>query len=546
MALVDWLIVFGISFAVFGYGILRSSQTRTHIDWFLGGRSLPFWIVAVSMFATSVDAGDIVALSGVSYTDGMSVLSVWWLGVVIGYIVSAFFVLPPMYRSSMFTNAEYLEARFGVGARVISALVQVQYRTNILAGIAISLQLMLTRVMGIEDLWAWSAVVAFAGMATFYSARGGLKTIVWADAFLTVSMIVGTVILWFTIWDAVGGWVGVRAGLVSKGGAELPAHLLHIGVSRPGQPDGLIVVAAWVLIGAAYPIVNHSETMKLFGARSVWDAKMSVLMASAMTIVMMYFNGTLGILGRGLWPETLERPDEIYPLLVNRYLGTGLKGVVVAGVVSAAVTTYEGIGSALSALCTRDIYARLINRDREDSHYLKVSRVVTPVVVGLSFLYIPFILSYESISSFFVRVTSVFVIPLMTVYLMGVFTRVHRKSGIVGLAAGATYGLVALIGAALDLLPLWLTDRFVAYLWSIATTSGAMVLTSLLLGTATESDTVKSPESGWLGRSQADVPAIRESPFGTTGQLPSPWLQPNMWAGVVLAISFLLVFFFFW
>ena len=128
----------------------------------------------------------------------MSVLSVWWLGVVIGYIVTAFFVLPPMYRSSMFTNAEYLEARFGVGARVISALVQVQYRTNILAGIAISLQLILTRVMGIEGLWAWTAVVAFAGMATFYSARGGLKTIAWADIFLTVSMILGTVILWFS------------------------------------------------------------------------------------------------------------------------------------------------------------------------------------------------------------------------------------------------------------------------------------------------------------------------------------------------------------
>ncbi len=544
MTLLDWAIVVGINFTVFGYGLFRSSQTRTPVDWFLGGRSLPFWIVAVSMFATSVDAGDIVALSGLSYTDGISILSVWWMGVVIGYIVTAFFVLPPMYRGAMFTNAEYLEVRFGPAARVISVLVQVQYRTNILAGIAISLQLILTRVMGVEGIWAWAVVVAFAGMATFYSARGGLKTIAWADAFLTVSMILGTLVLWLVVWQAVGGWEGATAALASRGGAELPAYLLHIGTSRPGQPDALIVVAAWVIIGAAYPIVNHSEAMKLFGARSLWDVKMSVLLAAAVTMVMMYFNGTLGILGRALWPETLQRPDEIYPLLVDRFLSSGLKGIVVAGVVSAAMTTYEGIGSALSALCTRDIYARLITRDREDAHYLKVSRMVTPVVIGLSFLYIPFILNHENIASFFVRVTSVFVIPLMTVYLMGVFTRVHRRSGLVGLIAGSSYGILAVIGSSLGMLPVWLTDRFVAYLWSIAITSGAMILSSLVLSKAVEKDALGTDESGWLRRSQADVPEIQESPF--PGGVPFWWLQPHLWAGIVLATSFVLVFYIFW
>ena len=208
------------------------------------------------------------------------------------------------------------------------------------------------------------------------------------------------------------------------------------------------------------------------------------------------------------------------------------------------MTTYEGIGSALSALCTRDIYARLITRDREDAHYLKVSRMVTPVVIGLSFLYIPFILNHENIASFFVRVTSVFVIPLMTVYLMGVFTRVHRRSGIVGLIAGSSYGILAVIGSSLGMLPFWLTDRFVAYLWSIAITSGAMILSSLVLGREQKRDALGTEESGWLRRSQADVPEIQESPF--PGGVPSCWLQPHLWAGVVIATSLLLVFYFFW
>lgn len=546
MTVLDWAIVLGLNLMVFGYGIFRSRQTKTNVDWFLGGRNLPFWIVGLSMFATSVDAGDYVALNGITYTDGFSVFSVWWLGMTIGYTVAAFYVLPPMYRAGMFTNAEYLETRFGPGARIISALVQVQYRTNILAGIAISLHLTLTVVTGVESRWAWLAVVGFAAMATFYSARGGLKTVAWVDAFLAVLMALSTLVLWVVVWQAAGGWDGAIAELALKGGSELPEYLLHVGVSRPGEPHPLIVVAAWVIIGTGYAVVNHTQTMKMFGARSLWDLKMSVLVVAGMTMIMMYFNGTLGILGRAIWPEPLQRPDEIYPLLVSKFLSTGLKGIVVAGVVAAAITTYEGIGSALSAVCTRDIYARLIARDEEDLHYLGVSRIITPIIVAASFAYIPFILRFENIVSFFVRITSIFVTPLMTVYLMGVFSRVHRRSGIIGLIVGPVYGILALIGGSEEILPSWLTNRWVAYVWSVVATAGAMILSSFVLGCEQEKELVQQEVGGWLRRSRENVQAILPSPLLTRNHLIPFWAHPNLWAGVVTAIAASLVFYFFW
>ncbi len=546
MSTIDWIIVLGLNLLVFGYGLIRSRETRTNLDWFLGGRNLPFWIVAVSLFATSVDSGDIVGVNGMTYVEGITTLTTWWLGVVVGYVIAAFFVLPPMYRAGMFTNAEYLEYRFGPAARVVSALVQVQYRTNILAGIAISLQLTLTLVMGLDEIGAWIVVAAFASMATLYSARGGLKTIAWVDALLTVAMITGVLVLWSVLWNVAGGWSGAVEKLTLKGGPELPGYLLHIGVSRPGSPDPLVVTMAWLILGAAYPIVNHSETMKLFGARSLWDVKVSVLMASGMTMILMYFNGTLGILGRAVWPETLQRPDQIYPLLVNEFLGPGLKGIVVAGVIAAAITTYEGIGSALAALCTRDIYARLFVKDREDSHYFRVSRWVTPFVVAASFAYIPFILRYENIAGFFIRVTSVFVIPLMTVYLVGVFTRAHRRSGIIGLAVGSGYGILALVGSGLDLLPVWFTDKFAAYAWSIVATSGAMILTTLILGRDSERSLAQERVGGWLDRSRRGVPELVDSPFEARGRSVPWWAHPNLWGVVVMAASLILVFYVFW
>src|SRR5690606_2700698 len=113
---------------------------------------------------------------------------------------------------------------------------------------------------------------------------------------------------------------------------------------------------------------------------------------------------------------------------VHRYLGPGMKGLVVAGIIAAAVTTFEAIGAAMAALLTRDIYARLIVPNAADGHYLAVSRLATVLVVALSFAYIPFILRQATMVDFFLNATKVAVTPLLTVFLLGVFTRVHRHS----------------------------------------------------------------------------------------------------------------------
>jgi Na+/proline symporter len=103
-------------------------------------------------------------------------------------------------------------------------------------------------------------------------------------------------------------------------------------------------------------------------------------------------------MGRALVPEQSVLPDgrqdAIYPYLVSQMDVPGLKGLVVAGIFAAALSTYDSIGSSLSALLTRDVYARLLVRDRDDRHYLRVGQWLTALIIGLSFLYVPFLLQY--------------------------------------------------------------------------------------------------------------------------------------------------------
>ena len=132
--------------------------------------------------SSSIASGsDLVADSGGTYLLGFSYFVVNWVGVVGGWALAAFVIFPVIYRAGMYTNAEYLEARFGPSVRVLCALIQVQYRTLVLAIIATTLYLTLSIVCG----WgaaAWWAVVAIAVLASVYTALGGLRSVAVTDS----------------------------------------------------------------------------------------------------------------------------------------------------------------------------------------------------------------------------------------------------------------------------------------------------------------------------------------------------------------------------
>ena len=544
MTHLDWTIVVGLMFLVFGFAGVRSRKTKTNVDWFLGGRTLPFWVVGVSMFATSVDGGEYIAMNGATYQDGLVMISGLIFGVGVGGVIAAFLVVPSMYRTGLITNAEYLEGRYDPSMRVISALVQIQYRTSTLATVAVALHLIFTETAHLDSQAAWFLVVVVAVGTTLYSAWGGLKTVAAADILLSAMMLSAIVVLWLAIWREVGGLQGATEALVRQEGAAQAETLLRMGGQRAARSPAGVVVIGWCLIATGYFIVNHTQTMKMLGARSMWDLKMSVVVGSGLIILSGYFSSTLGIFGRALLPG-LAQPDVIYPRLVDQYLGSGVKGVVVAGVIASAVSTFEGIGAALSALFTRDIYGRFLVPRASEGHYLAVSRTSTILIIALSFGFVPFILSSSTIIDFFVRITSVFVTPLMTVYLMGVLTPVNRRSGLVGLIAGVIYGLAAsnLGGSseASGLLPFWFTERFAAYSWSMGITAAAMLAASLLWGWTKDPQQVIRP-SGWRADSRATLPEMVASPFAVRGRRVPWWAKPALSAALLITASGIMVF----
>jgi solute:Na+ symporter, SSS family len=545
MSPIDWTLVVGLNGAVIAYALFGSRRAESSRDWFLAARSLPWWIVGLSAFATAIDSSDLVADSGGVYSLGIRYFVTNWVGTVLGWVLLAHFIALPMYRAGMYTNSEYLEARFGPTARVLSSLVQVQYRTMVLANISTTLFLTFAVVGGLGDS-AWWLVGLIAALATTYTIWGGSRSVALADALQSAVMIAASLILFWTVWSEVGGWRGIQNTL-NKHDPAVANRMLHVGedyvettnIAKDSEDDivrklllggehdatgkviarttpAWIAILSFVLVGMAYSIVNHEQSMRLFGSRSAWDMKMSVALAGFLLIGITFFNLMMGIMGRALFPTKASLPveeslrqtaDAIYPILVRDFTAVGLKGIVIAGLLAAAVSTYAGIGAAMSSLLTRDVYARLIVRDRDDAHYVRVGRWMTLAVMLGSFLYIPFLLR-QGMMMFYLNLVAAFVIPLLTVYLMGVFTRVHRKSGTIGLLAGVIYGVYRLIAAKLAsssgilLLPTWMIDPFVSYPISLAITAIAMILVSLALGFEPPGHRLHAEPAGWLRKSQ--------------------------------------------
>ena len=581
----DWALVIGLNGAIILYGLYLSRGVRSSADWFLAGRSLPWWLVGISMYATAIDSSDLVADAGGTYLLGFSYFATNWVGAVLGWILAAFFICLPMYRAGLYTNAEYLETRYGTPVRVICAFVQVQYRTLVLGIIATTLFLTLSIVCGLSDAEAWTVVGLIAALAAIYTAFGGLRSVAMTDSLQFGVMTVAGLIIWFLVWGQVGGWEGMERRLNAHDPA-VAARLLHAGhenvqnetvagkssveiqrkLGLGGHYDadsktirhhtpGWLMALALVIMGMAYSIVNHTQVMRMFAARSEWDLKMSVVAASCATLAMTFFNLSMGVMGRALYPEQSALPDgrqdAIYPLLVSQIETVGLKGIVVAGILAASLSTYDSIGSALSALLTRDVYARLLVPGRDDRHYLRISQWLTPAVIAISFFYIPGLLRGGMVL-YYLDLTSAFVIPLLTIYLMGSFTRVHRSSGLIGLLAGASYGILRMAAPLVAeqtgwvLLPPVMMGTYAAYPFSMLVTAATMVLVSQVTGweSGRASDlTSRQEESAWLRSSQLKIRQIQEK---ISRRAPQGQRLPALLSTLALAVGCVLTFVVFW
>lgn len=370
MSPIDLTVIAIYMVATLAVGLAMKGKAASADDYFLGARDLPAWAVMLSIVATETSALTVISVPGIAARGDLRFLQLAF-GYLLGRIVVAWWLLPGYFSGAQQTAYQRLEARFGAPTRrTLSATFLVTRfladGVRIFAG-AIPLALLTGWDVG------WSIVV-MGGVTLAYTFVGGLRSVVWADALqLGVYVAGGVAALVIATRMALQGG-GDLGSLLAQAADAGKLQLLDwsLSFSVPFTVLGGLVGGA--MLSAASHGTDQIIVQRLLATRSLRDAQWA-LVGSGVLVIAQF--ALFLLLGTALWAAGQAGSglsgDEIFPRFIVQHLPVGLAGLVMAGILAAAMSTISSSISALASSVTSDLYASWTGH-RDGPHLLRVGR----------------------------------------------------------------------------------------------------------------------------------------------------------------------------
>lgn len=432
LATID-LVLIGVYFlVVLGIGIRLAGKNHSAEDYFLAGRGMIWPLIGVSLFASNISSTTLIGLAGDAYDKGISVFNYEWMASVV-LVIFAFFILPFILRSQVFTLPEFLEKRFDGRLRLYFS--GLTLFLNIIVDTAGSLfagALLMKLVFPELDIAVTIAVLAV--VAGLYTIAGGLAAVIYTDALQTILLLIGAVVISFTAFQEVGGWSGMTEGIDS---AQLS---LIRPLGDPGVP-WLGLLTGVPLLGFYFWCTNQFMAQRVLSAKNVNHGRWGVIFAAFLKLPVLFLMVLPGTMAIHLFPG-LPDPNLVYPTLMFELLPAGLLGLVMAGFVAALMSQIDSTLNAASTLVTMD-FVRRWKPDLDGATLMKVGRWVTGGFMVLAALWAPMIENFASLFQYLQMVLSYTVPPIVAAYVAGAFWKgANARGAWMGVLWGTGAGLV--------------------------------------------------------------------------------------------------------
>ncbi len=476
---IDLTVIAGYFMIILGlaWWVIRQRQDTT-TDYFLAGRHLGWFIIGASIFASNIGSEHLVGLAGSGATDGVAMahyeLHAWCL------LVLAWVMVPFYMRSKVFTMPEFLERRYSPTARtVLSVISLVAYVLTKIAvgifagGVVFSVLLPDVNFLGLDSFWVGSILVIV--LTGIYTILGGLRAVAYTEALQTMILIFGSILVTIFGLKALGGWSELR----SIAGSEmfnLWKPLVPAGLEGTWAPVKETSRMAWYfndnypwlgmlfcapIIGLWYWCTDQYIVQRALGAPNEREARRGSIWASYLKLLPVFIFIIPGIICFALAQSgkvpaihqtffdaqgnlLRDRAQEAFPLLVAHVLPLGVRGIVVAGLLAALMSSLAGVFNASSTLFTMDFYSRL--RPQSTQHHLVwVGRLATAAMVLIGLMWIPVIRGGKGLYDYLQGVQSYLAPPIFVVFFFGVFMkRINAKGCLAALITGFLMGLFRL------------------------------------------------------------------------------------------------------
>jgi SSS family solute:Na+ symporter len=479
LATFDWIIIAGYFAIILGlaWWVIKQSED-TSTDYFLAGRHLGWFIVGASIFASNIGSEHLVGLAGSGATDGVALahyeLHAWCL-LVLGWVMVPFYM-----RSKVFTMPEFLERRFSPTARTVLSVISLfayvltKIAVGIFAGgIVFSVLLPEMNFMGLDSFWLGSILVIV--LTGVYTILGGLRAVAYTEALQTIILVLGSVFVTIYGLNALGGWEQLRV-IAGSEMFNLWKPLVPAGMESTWAPVREAGRMAWYfndnypwlsmlfcapIIGLWYWTTDQYIVQRALGAPNETEARRGSIAAAFLKLLPVFIFIIPGIICfalaqsgqiQAIQQELFDANGELirsnaqkaFPLLVAHVLPVGVRGIVVAGLLAALMSSLAGVFNASSTLFTMDFYSKL--RPNATQHQLVwMGRVATTIMVIVGLLWIPVIQGGKGLYDYLQGVQAYLAPPIFVVFFFGVFMkRLNAKGCLSALIVGFAMGVFRL------------------------------------------------------------------------------------------------------
>jgi SSS family solute:Na+ symporter len=433
----DWIVVVAYFAAVFAVAVWgnRSMKTggKASDDYFLAGRSAVWFLVGSSLFASNIGSEHLVGLAGTGAASGLAVAQFEILAALMLILLGWIFV--PIYaKSGIYTMPEFLEKRYSPAARWYLAIVSIL--AYVLTKISVTVAagaIVFETLMGIDF---WTGAVIVVSITGLYTVFGGLIAVLYTDMFQMFMLIGGALLVTILGLQQAGGWSAIQDAV----GPEMLSVWKPI--DDPDFPWTGILLGAPIL-GMWYWCTDQFIVQRVLSAKNIEHARGGAIFAGFLKLLPLFIFVIPGIIAFTLNRQgflQLQSPDQALPALIGSLLPAGLRGLVVAGLLAALMSSLSSVFNSCSTLITVDVYKKL-KPQASERQLLLFGQAATAVMVLLGLLWVPLIeLISGQIYQYLQKIQAYIAPPIAAVFLLGITTR--RTSG-TGAMAALTFGFIA-------------------------------------------------------------------------------------------------------
>ncbi|XP_020852357.1 sodium/glucose cotransporter 1 isoform X1 [Phascolarctos cinereus] len=470
------IVIYLVVVMAVGLWAMLSTNRGTVGGFFLAGRSMVWWPIGASLFASNIGSGQIVGLAGTGATSGIAIGGFEWNALVLVVVLGWVFV--PIYiKAGVVTMPEYLRKRFG-GTRIqiyLSLLSVLLYIFTKISADIFSGAIFIKLALGLDLYLAIFILLAITGL---YTITGGLAAVIYTDTLQTGIMMVGSFILMGFAFNEVGGYnafmekyMKAIPSIISDGNITADPecytpradsfHLFRDPITGdlpwPGLIFGLAIIALW------YWCTDQVIVQRCLSGKNMSHVKAGCIMCGYLKLVPMFIIVMPGMISRILYtdkvacviPSECERhcgtkvgcTNIAYPTLVVELMPNGLRGLMLSVMLASLMSSLTSIFNSASTLFTMDIYTK-IRKKASEKELMIAGRLFILVLIGISIAWVPIVQSAQSgqLFDYIQSITSYLGPPIGAVFLLAVFCkRVNEPGAFWGLIMGFLIGLARMI-----------------------------------------------------------------------------------------------------